>query len=348
MTTKIKTALLISLLFGSVSSSYAGWLFTSTYEKAELAYERHNYVEAVKLYAESCSDENFQGCNDTGYMYEHGLGVAQSDTKANELYVKACNGGWGGACFNIKALNAKMGMDKVISACDDGDKSACVKVVSMYMDEKSKKRNYLKASTILYGFCKTGNLYACADLGRIYARGGDGLGIDYFKAFEFSNKACSGELSASCNDVGTLYKNGQGVRLDLTKAADFYGKACDMQNPQGCESYRQLKSPQPVQQVVNNNSNSNYQQEQLAIQRQQQEAQAKRQEEQDTRDAWGRLNQTLQNTSNKIRQNTYDTQQLTNQMQQQNDRLYQQKQDRKTNYQLQQINNNLNNIRYGY
>jgi len=61
-----------------------------------------------------------------------------------------------------------------------------------------------------------------------------------------------------------------------------------------------------------------------------------------------RLNETLQQTSNQMRQNAYDTQQFSNQMEQSNYQLQQQRQNRKTNYQLRQINNNLNGIRYGY
>jgi len=56
----------------------------------------------------------------------------------------------------------------------------------------------------------------------------------------------------------------------------------------------------------------------------------------------------IQQVSDQMRQSTYDTQQLINQQQQRNNQLYQQSQNRKTNYQLQQINNNLNAMRYGY
>jgi hypothetical protein len=43
-----------------------------------------------------------------------------------------------------------------------------------------------------------------------------------------------------------------------------------------------------------------------------------------------------------------NTNQAADSLRQMNNQMYQQKQDRKTNIQLQQINNNLNGIRYGY
>lgn len=64
--------------------------------------------------------------------------------------------------------------------------------------------------------------------------------------------------------------------------------------------------------------------------------------------AMNSFNQSMNNLSNQMRQNAYDTQQFSNQMEQSNYQLQQQRQNRKTNYQLRQINNNLNGIRYGY
>jgi len=60
------------------------------------------------------------------------------------------------------------------------------------------------------------------------------------------------------------------------------------------------------------------------------------------------FNQSMNNASNQMRQNTYNTQQSTYQVQQLNNQMYQQRQDRQRNIQMQQINNNLNGIRYGY
>lgn len=71
---------------------------------------------------------------------------------------------------------------------------------------------------------------------------------------------------------------------------------------------------------------TNMQQEQLAIQRQQ---------------TINSLNQSMQNLNNNMRQNADESQQML-------DNLNQKRQDKKNNYQLQQINNNLNGIRYGY
>lgn len=90
------------------------------------------------------------------------------------------------------------------------------------------------------------------------------------------------------------------------------------------------------------------QQEQLNIQRQQQQEQAKRQEEQDTHNAWNSIGQSLKIIGDSFDQRASQINQSTETLQQMNNQMYQQKQDKKTNRQLQQINNNLNGIRYGY
>ena len=91
-----------------------------------------------------------------------------------------------------------------------------------------------------------------------------------------------------------------------------------------------------------------YQQQQLNLQRQQQAEVQRRQEEQDTRSAWNSIGQSLRSIGDSFNQSAYQTNQATESLRQMNNQMYQQQQNRKTNMQLQQINNNLNGIRYGY
>jgi uncharacterized Zn finger protein (UPF0148 family) len=101
----------------------------------------------------------------------------------------------------------------------------------------------------------------------------------------------------------------------------------------------------PSQQLSNT---QRHQIEQQKIQYQEQQRQAEAAESAANSAAWNSFNQSMQNLTNQMNQNTYNTQQSGYELQQMIDRENQRKQDKKTNYQLQQINNNLNNIRYGY
>lgn len=266
MIKKIKIVFIASILIGSFSYSYAGWFNSeSSYDKALSAIQHNDNINAAKLYEQSCGEGDMHGCFESGNMYQDGRGVMQDGDKASEFYAKACTLRHFVACEKPKLIST---YKNVLTNCNAGNLDWCGQLGILYYRGEGIAQDYKLAKKYLTESCNAGVTNSCAWLGNMYYQG---LGVekDYFQAMEFSNKACAAGISASCNDVGRLFKNGQGTRLDLTKAADFYGKACDMQNQQGCENYQQLKSPQPIQQAVNNTPNSNYQQEQLNIQRQQ-------------------------------------------------------------------------------
>lgn len=321
----MKRFVLPIILSGLITEAMAGMFsfFDSTHDKADKAYDSKNYVVAASLYRKSCDDGDFQGCNDIGYMYENGLGVSKNIKTAREYYVKACEGGWGGACYNIKLL----GREDVFQECDNGNQSSCKAALKLYLDPTSIKRNFLKAENILSKYCNEGDLDACAYAGDLNSKGGDGLNINYFKSFELFKKACDGGLAIACINVGKLYQNGQGTRLDLEKAAEYFGKACDAKYDEGCKRYSQLKTPPSFQQTKNDTSSADYQRQQLEIQRQQLAEQKRQYEE-----------QKLSNTLNQFSQD----------MDNLNQRQIQYNQQYQLNRQLKQINNNLNGIRYGY
>lgn len=333
MTKKLKIALIASVLSGSFSCFYAGGssLIDSTYEKAQQAYSS-NKVEATKLFEKSCNEGVAKGCSDLAYMYRYGHGVIKDDIKALELYEKACKSGESTACNNAEQIS-EMGkksplFNQALTNCKSGSVEWCGALGVHYYKGDGTDINLYLAEKYLQQSCDAGYPKWCAWLGALKYNN-----KDYFKAFEYFNKACAAGFVDQCNDVGYLYANGQGTRLDIAKATEFYGKSCDMKNQKGCESYKRLKSPQPVQQVVNNNSNSNYQQEQLNILRQQQQAQQKRQAQQDSDNAWSSIGQSLNSIGNAFNQSAYQNNQ--------------QSQLNETNRQLRNINNSLDNFNSG-
>ena len=70
----------------------------------------------------------------------------------------------------------------------------------------------------------------------------DGRGVkqDYFKAFEWWQKAAEQENALAQSGLGVMYQYGQGVRQNYTKAKEYFGLACDNKYQAGCDMYKKL------------------------------------------------------------------------------------------------------------
>lgn len=53
----------------------------------------------------SCYSGSTAGCHNLGVLYQRGLGVNQDDSKAKELYKKACDGKLQEGCEGLNSLN---------------------------------------------------------------------------------------------------------------------------------------------------------------------------------------------------------------------------------------------------
>ena len=258
---KFKIILVASILAGNISYTLAGdWSFfkKSTLEKALVAVENGNNDEAEKLYIQGCEENDYVCCTALGDVYNY----REDLNKASDLYNKACNGGDSRGCASIKTIKNKMQKNQesavhnnqyneALKNCNAGSSDWCGRLGLHYYQGEGIGKNLDLAEKYLQQSCDAGYGRWCGWLGSIsYGK------KDYFKMLEDVNKGCNGKIAISCIDAGRLYENGMGTRLDLTKAADFYGKACDMKEQTGCENYKRLKSPQPVQQTINNTQNS--------------------------------------------------------------------------------------------
>lgn len=344
----MKKFLILCAILGFTTASM-GDMFSffekSTVEKAQKAYESNDLKNAAELYGIACSQNDYKACWWAGYI--HNSGIQEENKfkidrlKAKKYFQKACDGGNLDGCKDAQAIQNGINQIEIfnneIAYCERGNMNECASVGIKYYKGDSISRDMTKAENYTKKACDSGNLDACGWLTEIYYKQNK-----FFDAFETASKTCNAGHAAGCQSLGFLYENGQGTRISLDKAAEFYGKACDMKDTVGCQKYKQLQSPQAVQQV---NNNSNYQQEQLAIQRQQLEEQRRQAEAQEKQNSISNFNQAMQNLSNSMKPAytapSYDALDMIN-AQKQN------KQNKQTNYQLQQINNNLNGIRYGY
>ena len=69
---------------------------------------------------------------------------------------------------------------------------------------------------------------------------GQGVKQDYFKAFEWYQKAADQGYALAQYNLGLMYAKGQGVRQNYTKAKEYFGLACDNKDQKGCDIYKEL------------------------------------------------------------------------------------------------------------
>lgn len=128
---------------------------------------------------------------------------------------------------------------------------------------KGASQSMTKLETALTD-CWAGNYNQCNEVGVMYYNG-DGVEKDFYKAFEFTIKACDeGNNPIGCYNLGYLYANGHGVKADQEKSVEYVRKACNMKDERACNTIQQLDQRR-------NEQVRKQREEQLYRQRQQQE-----------------------------------------------------------------------------
>ena len=82
--------------------------------------------KAAQLYQKACDGGEMLGCRNLGYAYSIGKGVAKDPNKAAQLYQKACDGGEMGGCGNLaNAYEKGDGVTKDLSKAAQLYEKAC-------------------------------------------------------------------------------------------------------------------------------------------------------------------------------------------------------------------------------
>ena len=76
-------------------------------------------------------------------------------------------------------------------------------------------------------------------MGRIYYQG-EGVPIDYDKAFYWYKKAADQGEAIAQKNLGLLYYYGEGVTQNEAQAKYWFRKACNNGNQEGCENLKAL------------------------------------------------------------------------------------------------------------
>ncbi len=88
--------------------------------------------------------------------------------------------------------------------------------------------------------CKDKNIYACIELGKLYATG-EGVKLNSRKAKKLFKKSCNNGYTNGCFELGILYyQGGEGVKQNKRQAKLAFGTACTYGHEQACDIYKKL------------------------------------------------------------------------------------------------------------
>lgn len=204
------TSLSMIFAFGYVQQVYAN-NNEAQFLQIEEAMERGDYAKVFKLLKPIADQDDPSALFLIGTMYETGMGVTQSNKKANECYEKAANNGSSEAQFNMGKQAVENNMDFSTAA-------------KWYL--KSAEKNYAPAQYqigILYSF---------------------GLGVDqdYKQAFKWLKEAAIQNYPHAQYQVGAAYTLGNGVKEDERQALYWFDKACANNIQDACKASNLIRN----------------------------------------------------------------------------------------------------------
>ncbi len=159
--------------------------------------------KTVSYYDKSCKLNYKLACRNLGNFYRKGISVTQSESKAKELFDKACT----------------------------MDSELCIWIGDRY---KFDAKDYETSKTYYKKSCDLGYAWGCDDLGMLYFNG-LGMAKDDKKATQYFTKACDiDKMGFVCHHIATQYKE----TGDLATAKVYDEKACKLGHQRACEALR--------------------------------------------------------------------------------------------------------------
>jgi formylglycine-generating enzyme required for sulfatase activity len=115
------------------------------FERAEQAFEKKNYVEAISYYEQAANVGNSEAMNALGYMYQTATGVTKNAKKAKSWYERSYSQSNQKAAYNLGymyefgvEITADISQAKLYyqKSCDWGDANGCERVKHLSKSEK--------------------------------------------------------------------------------------------------------------------------------------------------------------------------------------------------------------------
>lgn len=181
-------------------------------QKAKDAYLKGNYLTAKKYYQDACDMGDYLGCSGVGTLFERGQGVLQDFSKAYSYYSYACQNHDQFGCFSKQMLEkGENAVEMYSSACDDGQKEACLSLANIYYTGMGEPRDPKIANLYYYKACSLKSASGCFNLGLMYQRGdkdvdqNDDMALAYFTlARQYWEAECQKKNQSSCDILRSL------------------------------------------------------------------------------------------------------------------------------------------------
>ena len=197
----IKTnLLLLAILYLLGTGSFAA---SNTFDEASAAYERGDYVQALKLFRQLAAQGHQWAQRRLGLIYAEGKAVPQNYQEAVKWFRLAAGQG------NVPAQYS-LGL-----AYENGQ--------GVPQDYEEAIKWYRIAGT-------REDEWAQTRLGSIYAEG-KGVAQDYPEAIKWYRIAAAQGYAPAQSSLGLAYENGQGVPQDYREAVKWYRLAAEQGNP---------------------------------------------------------------------------------------------------------------------
>ena len=196
-------------------------------------------LDSPKDCLEQCKAGNVPSCVNLGLLSEAGVnGVQKSITNASKLYKIGCDRGNMKGCGYLANLhqlakNYREAAELGIKACKGGFNGACTNLAILAFYGRGVTENRPLAFKMWARACKLRDWNACNNAGALLF---NGLGVpqDQKLARALFAKACEAPGKEGCINLGETYELGMGGPKDVKKAVELYLSTCNMNQPLGC------------------------------------------------------------------------------------------------------------------
>src|SRR5687768_3925593 len=221
---------LLAILFFLGATSFAA---SNPFDDALAAYERGNYVHAMKLFRQLAEQGHQWAQRRVGLMYAEGKGVPQDFQEAVKWYRFAAGQGNSSAQYSLGlAYENGQGVPQDYQeavkwyhiAAAQEDEWAQTRLGSMYAEGKGVPQDYQQAVEWYRRAAAQGYAPAEYSLGVAYEKG-QGVPQHYQEAVKWYRLAAAQGNEFAQVNLGAMYTKGTGVRQDLVRAYMWFNLA---------------------------------------------------------------------------------------------------------------------------
>ncbi len=194
-----------------------------------------NLSVALKYFSKSAEQGNTLAQISLGYMYAHGLGVANDDVQAVKWYRAAAEQGHTQAQFNLGCIYSNtrgvlkdevQALKWYLAAAEQGHAQAQFNLGCIYSNTRGVLKDEVQALKWYLAAAEQGHAQAQFNLGCIYSNT-HGVLRDDVQAVKWYRAAAEQGLAPAQFNLGVMYAHGLGVANDDVQAVMWYRAAAE-------------------------------------------------------------------------------------------------------------------------